>query len=152
MSPDHGISRMMEHLADFDVSASRISKWSVGMHLHHCCRSTIGICKALAASEEPVPPRGFNPKREVLLRTGWIPRGRAKAPDIAMPSDAITREEVEELLAKAREHLSAATELPPTRWFRHFILGVLDRDDSLRFIDVHNRHHLKIVARILTAR
>jgi hypothetical protein len=36
-------------------------------------------------------------------------------------------------------------------WFRHFVFGVLDRDGAIRFMSVHNRQYMRIVADILAA-
>jgi hypothetical protein len=41
---------------------------------------------------------------------------------------------------------------PPRSGFsRHFAFGVLRRDKALRFMEIHNRHHLRIISDIAAA-
>jgi hypothetical protein len=55
------------------------------------------------------------------------------------------------LLDQSERILTEAHDLDPKAWFRHFALGVLDRDKTLRFIRIHNRHHLRIISDIVAA-
>ena len=84
----------------------------------------------------------------MILATGRIPRGRAKAPEIAMPQEGIAGDELGGWFDNAVTWVERAAELPADRWFRHFALGVLDRDRALRFVEIHNRHHLQIISDI----
>lgn len=137
---------LLDHAA---IRETDVSQWSVGMHVHHACRASTGIAKALERSEPPVPPLEENERRDELLSTGRIPRGAAEAPEIALPQEGIAGDDLAEQIARCEEALARALALPTDRWFRHFALGVLDRDSSLRFIEVHHRHHLGIIRDIL---
>lgn len=55
------------------------------------------------------------------------------------------------LLEDAAEQIEHARSLSADAWFSHFALGVLRRDDALRFIEIHTDHHLAIVDEILAA-
>jgi hypothetical protein len=59
--------------------------------------------------------------------------------------------ELEELLRESERRIEAARQISPNHWFRHFAFGVLDRDRTLKFIGIHNRHHARIVQDILRA-
>lgn len=39
--------------------------------------------------------------------------------------------------------------LNQNQYFSHYIFGILNRDKTLRFIEIHTNHHLKIVRDIL---
>ncbi len=121
-----------------------MSRWSVGMHVQHCCLAMIGVCEALLASSPPPPRRSFSPLTELILLTGRIPRGRAKAPEQAEPREAVSPGELASLIDRSEKLLAAARLAPSGSWFRHFALGVLDRNRSLKFIRIHNAHHLRI--------
>jgi hypothetical protein len=51
-------------------------------------------------------------------------------------------------LDEAGRMLPEARELDPGTWFEHFAFGILNRDKAVRFIGVHNRHHLRIISDI----
>jgi hypothetical protein len=121
------------------------------MHVHHCCLAMMGVCRSLAASRPPPPPSRFSILAALILVAGRIPRGRAKAPESAVPRSVLGAAELSSLVDECERTVGAAKRLDRGAWFKHFALGVLPRDRALRFLDVHNRHHLKIVAEILSA-
>lgn len=129
-------------------TALAVSAWSVGMHVHHCCLAMIGICNALRDSTPPPPVTLGDLARRPLLWIGRIPRGRAQAPARVRPQRGISAAELADVLTRAETMLAEAPRLDPGTWFRHFAFGVLSRDRALRFIGIHNRHHLRIIADI----
>lgn len=56
-----------------------------------------------------------------------------------------------ELLDRSERMLAEAKELSPKSWFRHFAFGVLNRDKAIRFLCIHNGHHLRIISEIMAA-
>ena len=128
-----------------------VSAWSVGMHVHHCCLSMIGISRTLQKSTPPRPRATPSLQRSVVLKLGYIPRGRAKSPSPVIPNPSVTPDELLELLDESVVHVRDAHTLARDRWFVHPLLGLMDRDAALKFVLVHNRHHLRIVADILRA-
>jgi hypothetical protein len=135
----------------YDVSAPEVSSWTVGMHIQHCCLAMTGVCDALLASEPPPPRARRSLLTAAVFTTGRIPRGRAQSPDQVIPTPGISREELDARLDASAERLSAAADADSRKWFRHFAFGAMDRDRTLRFIQIHNRHHLRIIADILKA-
>jgi hypothetical protein len=131
------------------VRAPEVSKWTVGMHLHHSCLAMIGVCRSLIRSQPPAPPSRFSPIVSLIFLTGRIPRGRGRAPDAALPSETVTVPELEALLDECDRLLGEARAQPPDAWFEHFAFGSMNRDRTLRFLRIHNRHHARIVRDIL---
>ena len=146
---DTGMAALRRAAAKAAVRAPGVSAWSAGMHIHHCCLSTIEVCRALRASQPPAPARDFSPARELVLFFGRIPRGRATAPDRVTPQPDIGVEELLPLLDESDRQLELARQLPPDAWFRHFAFGTMKRDRTLRFLRIHNRHHARIVEDIV---
>ena len=68
----------------------------------------------------------------------------------AQPED-VSPEELLTLLDQSEHILTEVHDLDPKTWFKHFAFGVLDRDKALRFILIHNRHHLRIISDIVAA-
>jgi len=147
--------RVLEDLRRAVPGAARrvptVSEWSVGMHVHHCCLAMIGICKSLNASQLPTPPSAFSLVRSVVLFTGRIPRGRGQAPSSALPKPDLPAAELLALMDESERMLTEASQAHPGQWYKHFVFGVLDRDKTFRFIDIHNRHHWRIIQDIVTA-
>jgi hypothetical protein len=146
-----GLDELKKFIPRADVLVPDVSKWSVGMHVQHCCLATIAVCDSLVASEPPVPRSSFSLVTSAIFLTGRIPRGRGKSPEQAIPREDIWTNELEGLLLDAERRLEAARQASRDQWFRHFAFGVLDRDRTLKFIGIHNRHHARIVQDILRA-
>jgi hypothetical protein len=148
---DPCLARLREAVADAGLQRPDVSKWSVGMHVHHCALGMVAICRAVLDSSPPPPPSRFSAARAFVLASGRIPRGRADAPEAALPNPDIRPEELHGLLNQADGLIVRVGEAEPGQWWTHFAFGVLKRDEALRFIGIHNRHHLRIIADIRTA-
>jgi hypothetical protein len=121
------------------------------MHIEHVCLAMIEVSRSLVASEPPAPRSRFNLLASAILTLGRIPRGRARSPEPALPKQGAGSDELNELLNESEAWLARAEAASPDQWFEHFAFGVLRRDRTLRFLEVHNRHHLRIVRDILRA-
>ncbi len=144
------LDQLNAHIPKASLQKAAISKWSVGMQIEHALISTHGICQALIDSK-PYPgkvKKGFI--RGVIMLTGFIPRGRGKAPQASLPNEKITEPELYERLSKAREVAQKAAMSAPDSWWKHAIFGIMKRDEALKFTGIHNKHHLKIIQDILS--
>jgi len=146
---NYSLDRLRAMAAHADVSAPSVSRWSVGMHVHHCSLAMTNIGRGLAKSTPPVPPGRRSLPRLLVFTLGRIPRGRAKNPPAVAPTPAIPVAELLALLDESAKHLEGTASLSPDTWITHPMLGPLRRDDALRFVRIHNRHHLKLVGDIL---
>jgi len=137
------------------VRAPKVSGWSIGQQLDHVLHGAQAVFSTLTGGGKE-PAAGINWTGRLLLTLGWFPRGVAKSPKSALPSEA---PDAAELAAKAA-HLRAGfrdlayrTGLLASRQllFKHPYFGGLDCRQTLRFLGVHNHHHLKIVRDIRRA-
>jgi len=151
MSDPYRLDGLRAAIASAHVTAPAVSGWSVGMHVHHCCLAMIGTCRVLDRSEPPPPPSRPPVIKMVVFTTGRIIRGRARSPERVLPQADIPPAELHALLEEAERQVGAAGNLEPEKWFKHFMFGVLKRDDALRFLRIHNHHHLRIVSDIVNA-
>lgn len=152
----------MQAMADADDAAldklvPAISGWSVGQHLDHSANTDKVIIMAIEVSlfknDPNVPPPKFMGK--VVLFTGYIPRGKGKAPDMTMPK-AKTNAEMRENLKKVRNSLEAIGKKldkvqAGVNRAPHPMLGGFVASQWLRFIEIHQNHHLRIIADIQKA-
>jgi hypothetical protein len=97
-----------------------------------------------------MPSSPFSLRRAAVFLRGRIPRGRGKSPEAVWPAE-ISLEELTSLLDRAEQMVAAAQGFDRQSWFKHFAFGVLDRNKTLRFIRIHNRHHLRIIEDITSA-
>ncbi len=145
------MDRVRAFLERAQSAAPGVSAWSVGQHIEHSSKAVIYITGALRESQPPAPPAKWSLIRWIVLTTGYIPRGRAKAPAAVTPDGQPSEADLLALLARMEEGVAATRQLDPGAWFAHFALGIFRRDQALRFIDVHTRHHLKIMRDIVAA-
>ena len=85
----------------------------------------------------------------LVFLSGRIPRGRGRSPDVVLPRQDVSPAELGTLLDQSERILTEVHDLDPKTWFRHFAFGVLDRNNTLRFILIHNRHYLRIISDIV---
>lgn len=135
-----------------------VSNWSPAQHVDHVVRALGTIFEAVTTLERgedaAIQARGVaNLAGFAVLTTGWIPRGRGKAPSTVLPEPRPVRQRLREAVYEATERaktlrgdagrIDAATGTLP-----HPVLGAFGAQQWLRFADIHTRHHLAIVADI----
>jgi hypothetical protein len=161
---DKGISRLcakiqnqfnaLEHLLrsqDQDALAhtyTTISKWSIANHIDHLIAVNSGILKVIFQRRTAIPGK-MNLIGYIVLFTNFMPRGRAQAPEKMVPTDRSASELLQELNV-SRTKLEILLQDPSLLASPHAILphpyfGALSAWQWLRFVAVHNHHHLKIV-------
>lgn len=157
------ISRHYDRLAEMlagaepaflEIHVPAISGWTIGEQLDHTLQVANKI-SALLLKKQLTESPGVNMRGRFVLTSGFIPRGKAQAPAHVLPKKR-EREELEAAVERAREQLGLLAAdggylKSPHRYFEHPFLGGLTPAQSLRFIEVHTRHHLKIVDEILSA-
>jgi len=122
-----------------------VSGWTIGMHIRHCALVMVLVCRGLNESQASPARKRWRSRRALVFLTKWIPRGTRKAPDFVVPDEAQPREELLQALNEAHAAVAAACRLDAGRWIPHPNLGPLSRDEALKFLLIHNRHHLKII-------
>lgn len=145
--------RVAQGAAALSARAPRVSGWSVGEHLHHVALvnglTLHRIAKLIdgEADDEGGAPNLFG---RIVLRFGWIPRGRGRAPEVVVPADEVPADDLREALDRADREVSATRArvgevVACTRRLRHQRLGSFTPGEWVEFLAVHTRHHDKIV-------
>jgi len=135
-----------------------VSAWSPAQHVDHILRALDvlwGRAEMLAEGvADEIRAKGA-PRvlGRLVLLTGWIPRGRGRAPETVLPDPRPVRHRLRvalgeatrrsEVLRRRADRLGEAPGVLP-----HPQLGDFDARRWIRFSDVHTRHHLAIVADI----
>ena len=137
--------------------ADDVSHWDVRQHLDHLMITDSKILEALnlGLSGELRDEPGGKPKLMgyFILWTGFIPRGKGRAPEFVRPTDrppseiAAALEETRNGYLAIESRLGEVEQLQATR--PHPILGDFNAVQWLRFAHLHHRHHDKIIDDIL---
>lgn len=145
------LSEIAYFLPHYNTGKTEVSKVSVGWHLAHVLIVLDAVIIALEKSKNKVrPAKRFNIVRIVCFVFNHIPRGKGKAPKVAMPLvEEVTESSLKQKVVKVKAQLQLLETLPETVYFEHFIFGCLSKKQTLRFLAIHTKHHLKIVKDIL---
>ena len=133
-----------------------VSEWSVAQHADHVAKVARWFLKGAASDwRAPEGTPGISLSGRFVLLTGWIPRGRGRAPEPVRGVEADAATLVSEL-AVCREliervHAGAGLATGGPLALVHPLFGGLTAEQGVRFAAVHTRHHLKIVRDIESA-
>jgi hypothetical protein len=135
-----------------------VSGWSPAQQLDHVLLSLALMFDRVETLEvgcsESIRPSGSpGLVGQIILLTGWIPRGRADAPASVHPDPRPVRARLRGTLATEARRTTALRERAASLGgvqgtLEHPILGAFGVPQWLRFADVHTKHHLAIVAAI----
>ena len=126
-----------------------ISSESIGWHIAHSCQVINTITNAIIHSDPSKAKPKFSFLYHQIMLTNNIARGKAKAPNIVIPKNTITRVEIVEEIERAKANLQTLASTHQNKYFTHPIFGDLNVPKTLKFFAVHTNHHLKIIQDIL---
>jgi len=132
-----------------DTESTNVSKASIAWHLDHSLKVINRIYDVLKSSDPTVYERRFHFFRTLSFLSRYIPRGRDLSPGFVLPSLTIRTEEILSQLEQARNSLKKLDVLDQNANFTHPIFGQLNRKQAKRFLEIHTKHHLKIISDIL---
>lgn len=126
-----------------------VSTWCSVEHLDHLVKVSGMILRLLITASEAAPlPKRITPLGRLILVLGWIPRGRGKSPTRAR-GERVTAatlqtslQELDALVERLDVQLLATSR---TAVVPHPKFGGLTPSEALRFVVVHNEHHLRII-------
>ncbi|MBX2844885.1 MAG: hypothetical protein KTR13_01625 [Saprospiraceae bacterium] len=134
-----------------DALHTAVSAVTVAWHIDHSLKVINGITHTLKHSDVTVFKGNYSVFRMVLFALDYLPRGRAKSPKRVLPPEEIITEALYKQVEQARQSLVELEAIPVKANFRHHIFGVLNKKQSIRMMEVHSKHHLKIIRDILKA-
>lgn len=142
------ISALESCLDKIDLKKEEVSHSSVGWQINHILIVSNSICKVLIKSKPENYTSAFNWQKTYVLLTGYIPRGKVRAPK-AVVSEEYSLESIKEAISNAKSLIKRIQSLDKNAYFEHPFLGNFNLKDSKRFIEVHSVHHLKIIRNII---
>ena len=128
-----------------------VSNGSIGWHIEHTLKVISRISEALEKSNTKEYVWKFNFGRYFILAINKIPRGKGVAPKVVIPEGNITSESLKNSISNSREAIKKIESLKPAHFFTHPYFGDLNLRTSKRFLDIHTKHHIKIISDIIKA-
>ena len=144
------LNQIEESIPFHEKTNSSVSASSIGWQLDHSLKVINAVCAVMIKTNPDKYKKDFNLWRSLLFTLCYIPRGKAKAPKLVLPPEIITSENLHKQLQTAKKHLEQVKPLPETSHFIHHVFGMLSKQQTLRFLEMHTKHHLKIANEILT--
>ena len=126
-----------------------VSKVDVAWHLDHSLKTINQIYLSMSASDPDKFDSSFSFLRTISLSFNFIPRGFAQSPASVLPPEIILEADLIRQLQSARDNAEKIMLLDRNSHFDHPYFGQLKRSHTMRFLQVHTHHHLKIINDIL---
>ncbi len=133
----------------FDTSKPTISKSNVGWHIEHTLLTLSAVSKALTNSNPGDYKWKFNFIRMIVLTMKKIPRGKAKVPEVVRPKENYSMESLKDHLSKTKAKIEELNTISENKYFEHPVFGNIKLKQTIRFLEIHTKHHLDIIKDIL---
>jgi hypothetical protein len=126
-----------------------ISKAPVGWHVQHSLIVLLQIINAVEKSNPADYRYKFSIVKFIVYTLNKIPRGKAKAPEVALPKEKMNMDEMKQNIALLKTRLAVLDTLRPDNYFRHPYFGNLNLKAAIKMLKLHTKHHLQIINDII---
>lgn len=150
MNPLLSLLLLLEiYISNLDKRNSKVSNSTIGWQIDHSLLVINGIVEQLEISN----PNEYQPKwnfpKFMVFTMGKIPRGKAKAPKVVIPTHVATQEELKAKLEAAKNNILKLDSFSENSFFKHPFFKDLNVKQTEKFLVIHTKHHLKIIQDIL---
>ncbi|HPW97821.1 MAG TPA: DUF1569 domain-containing protein [Flavobacterium sp.] len=145
----HYINRIEEKLPLYETSNLAVSKSAIGWHIDHSFKVINAVVTALKNSKPEEYQWKFNKIRLLIYTIGVFPRGKVKAPKSVQSYETIFLNDLILQFETAKSGLLTLKHLDKNANFNHPIFGQLNLKQTIYFLQLHTKHHLKIMDDIL---
>ena len=143
------LEKLYSYIPQADKLNSGVSSVNIGWHIEHSLLVISRIIDTVTNSDPSKYEYKFDFKRTMVFLFGKFPRGKANAPDIVIPNQ---NEQVnyDALFASTRLAIKNLESVKPNQYFTHPIFGKLNKQHTFVMLDIHTKHHLKIIEDIIS--
>ncbi|MEP6584830.1 MAG: DUF1569 domain-containing protein [Ginsengibacter sp.] len=145
------INQLESNFGNIAYSNPAISKGSVGWHIDHTLLTTNAVIKAIEKSNPAEYKSKFSFVKFYILTSQKIPRARIEAPAQVRPIENFTDEDVRNHFKICYDSIKKLDAFKKNNFFPHPFFGHLNLKPSIKFLEIHTRHHLRIINDILKA-
>jgi hypothetical protein len=125
-----------------------ISKSNVGWHIEHILLTNKMIMEAVEKSNPANYKWSFKLSRIVVFTMNKIPRGKAKAPKVVVPK-TYDEQTLLEHLKIVTAKIQGLENMNSDKYFDHPYFGNLRLNKTIKFLEIHTKHHLEIINDIM---
>lgn len=143
------LTQIQLFIQDDDRVNTNVSTASTYWHIEHCLKIIDGVITILQQANPADHKPTFSVMKMVVMTTGYIPRGKARAPKETTPDGTPTKAKIKAMCDQALVKLETLKTVPQAACFKHPLFGWLRKKESLRFLGIHTAHHLKIIKDIV---
>lgn len=129
-----------------------ISKSSVGWHIEHTLLVIIKTIQALEKSNPQDYKWKFSLAKTFVYTFNKIPRGKGNAPQSVLPAEIIAADNLNKNIQVANDKVNGLTNLNSNNYLQHPYFGKLNLKSTIRFLQIHTKHHIEIIDDIIKAR
>jgi len=122
-----------------------VSNSTIGWQIEHSLKTIFQIIQVVKTSNPDDYQWKFNKSKLFISILGFILRGKAKAPKIVLPDENINEESLRLSLQKVKTALQEWETFDKNAHFPHPYFGKLNKKSTEWFLNLHTKHHLKIV-------
>ncbi len=144
------IDELASFIPDLEKRNEGISASNVGWQIEHSLLTIRFVAKGIVASDPSQYASTFNFTKILILWTGKMPRGKAKAPKYVTPED-FTQESLQKHMIKVKEAIAELGNAHPNQFVEHPYFGKINKKETIRFLGIHTLHHIKIIREIVDA-
>lgn len=144
------LDKLRNYVSSYDLCQPSISASPVGWHIEHLLLVIDAITHRLAQPKKENFKSSFSLRRFIVFTTGNIPKGRAKAPEAVRPKGDITKDSLMQHFIETEKKISGWNTMEGHQYFEHPYFGHLKLKKAIRFLEIHTKHHLKIVEEIVS--
>lgn len=143
------VEELISNIVHKDKVKLDVSKSNVGWHLDHSSKVINGIIFQLKNSNPDNYKRNFNLKRLFVFTLNKIPRGKANAPKSVQSFEKINETDLTNQLEISEKLIQEIDKLDKNCNFIHPYFDILNKKQTIKFLNIHTNHHLKIIKDIL---
>lgn len=141
--------QLENNISNYEKTNSAVSNSTVGWQIDHSLLVINNVVDRLKASNPENYKWKFNKIRILFQITNKIPRGKVRVPKSVKPTDVASIEELFAKLEVAKKNIADLHSLPAKSHFTHPFFGDLKLKSAIWFLNLHTKHHLKIIEDIL---
>jgi len=149
------MQKLQKYLAELETKIPNledynptVSKSNVGWHIEHILLTIKMIIEAVEKSNPANYTWSFKLSRIVVFTMNKIPRGRAKAPKVVVPKTYDEQTLLEHLKIVTLK-IQGLENMSSDKYFDHPYFGNLRLNKTIKFLEIHTKHHLEIINDII---
>ncbi|WP_439150974.1 DUF1569 domain-containing protein [Winogradskyella sp.] len=143
------VIKLESYISKYLESNTKVSKSTIGWQIDHSLKVINNVTKAIEASDPTLYKNNFSFLGRIFLTLGYFPRGKVKAPKHVKPPEIILEDDLIAQIEAAKSNIEALASLDKNSFFKHPLFGNINTKSVYRFLEVHTKHHLKIIDDIL---